>query len=180
MLSVCGAWARRRAATLLPSPTPPRPGACCAANCGRLFGVFQQAKMEYEWKPDEQGLQQILQLLKESQSPDTTTQRAVQQVSLVEAYVARAGGAGRAGPRRPGGCWVGALRPQAGAAAAAAAGPARGTATASAVGRASAGAGGRGAAFEPPRRPVARGAAFPRWEPGHLLRAWSQGSFFSF
>ncbi|XP_052631361.1 transportin-1 isoform X1 [Harpia harpyja] len=38
-----------------------------------------QAKMEYEWKPDEQGLQQILQLLKESQSPDTTTQRAVQQ-----------------------------------------------------------------------------------------------------
>lgn len=42
---------------------------------------LQSAKMEYEWKPDEQGLQQILQLLKESQSPDTTTQRAVQQVS---------------------------------------------------------------------------------------------------
>uniref|UniRef100_A0A8B9N7V1 Uncharacterized protein n=1 Tax=Accipiter nisus TaxID=211598 RepID=A0A8B9N7V1_9AVES len=41
--------------------------------------VWDQAKMEYEWKPDEQGLQQILQLLKESQSPDTTTQRAVQQ-----------------------------------------------------------------------------------------------------
>ncbi|XP_043920372.1 transportin-1 [Protopterus annectens] len=35
--------------------------------------------MEYEWKPDEQGLQQILQLLKESQSPDTSTQRTVQQ-----------------------------------------------------------------------------------------------------
>nr|CAH90171.1 hypothetical protein [Pongo abelii] len=35
--------------------------------------------MEYEWKPDEQGLQQILQLLKESQSPDTTIQRTVQQ-----------------------------------------------------------------------------------------------------
>ncbi|MBN3293886.1 TNPO2 protein, partial [Polypterus senegalus] len=35
--------------------------------------------MEYEWKPDEQGLQQILQLLKESQSPDTFTQRSVQQ-----------------------------------------------------------------------------------------------------
>ncbi|XP_061118586.1 transportin-1 isoform X2 [Conger conger] len=35
--------------------------------------------MEYEWKPDEQGLQQILQLLKESQSPDTSTQRSVQQ-----------------------------------------------------------------------------------------------------
>uniref|UniRef100_A0A8C7XMQ7 Transportin 1 n=1 Tax=Oryzias sinensis TaxID=183150 RepID=A0A8C7XMQ7_9TELE len=32
-----------------------------------------------EWKPDEQGLQQILQLLKESQSPDTSTQRSVQQ-----------------------------------------------------------------------------------------------------
>jgi len=39
----------------------------------------QQTKMEYEWKPDEQGLQQILQLLKESQSPDTTIQRTVQQ-----------------------------------------------------------------------------------------------------
>uniref|UniRef100_A0AAZ3SUD9 Transportin-1 n=1 Tax=Oncorhynchus tshawytscha TaxID=74940 RepID=A0AAZ3SUD9_ONCTS len=35
--------------------------------------------MECEWKPDEQGLQQILQLLKESQSPDTSTQRSVQQ-----------------------------------------------------------------------------------------------------
>lgn len=40
---------------------------------------FRQTKMEYEWKPDEQGLQQILQLLKESQSPDTTIQRTVQQ-----------------------------------------------------------------------------------------------------
>lgn len=38
--------------------------------------------MECEWKPDEQGLQQILQLLKESQSPDTSTQRSVQQVSF--------------------------------------------------------------------------------------------------
>uniref|UniRef100_A0AAQ6ILE1 Transportin-1 n=1 Tax=Anabas testudineus TaxID=64144 RepID=A0AAQ6ILE1_ANATE len=36
-------------------------------------------KMECQWKPDEQGLQQILQLLKESQSPDTSTQRSVQQ-----------------------------------------------------------------------------------------------------
>ncbi|CAL9682276.1 unnamed protein product [Knipowitschia caucasica] len=35
--------------------------------------------MECEWKPDQQGLQQILQLLKESQSPDTSMQRSVQQ-----------------------------------------------------------------------------------------------------
>lgn len=35
-----------------------------------------------EWQPDEQGLQQVLQLLKDSQSPDTATQRAVQEVSL--------------------------------------------------------------------------------------------------
>lgn len=35
-----------------------------------------------EWQPDEQGLQQVLQLLKDSQSPNTVTQRAVQQVSL--------------------------------------------------------------------------------------------------
>lgn len=34
-----------------------------------------------EWQPDEQGLQQVLQLLKDSQSPNTVTQRAVQQVS---------------------------------------------------------------------------------------------------
>lgn len=34
-----------------------------------------------EWQPDEQGLQQVLQLLKDSQSPDTATQRAVQEVS---------------------------------------------------------------------------------------------------
>ena len=43
------------------------------------------SKMECEWKPDEQGLQQILQLLKESQSPDTSTQRSVQQVSFSSA-----------------------------------------------------------------------------------------------
>uniref|UniRef100_H3CCA7 Transportin-1 n=1 Tax=Tetraodon nigroviridis TaxID=99883 RepID=H3CCA7_TETNG len=32
-----------------------------------------------EWQPDEQGLMQVLQLLKDSQSPNTITQRAVQQ-----------------------------------------------------------------------------------------------------
>ena len=31
------------------------------------------------WRPEESGLQQILQLLRESQSPDTRTQREVQQ-----------------------------------------------------------------------------------------------------
>lgn len=34
------------------------------------------------WQPQKEGLDQILQLLKESQSPDTATQRAVQQVIL--------------------------------------------------------------------------------------------------
>ncbi len=33
------------------------------------------------WSPRQEGLDQILQLLRESQSPDTQTQRAVQQVS---------------------------------------------------------------------------------------------------
>lgn len=47
-----------------------------------LVFYAQRSKMECEWKPDEQGLQQILQLLKESQSPDTSTQRSVQQVSF--------------------------------------------------------------------------------------------------
>uniref|UniRef100_A0AAZ1XDV6 Transportin-1 n=1 Tax=Oreochromis aureus TaxID=47969 RepID=A0AAZ1XDV6_OREAU len=35
--------------------------------------------LRMEWQPDEQGLQQVLQLLKDSQSPNTVTQRAVQQ-----------------------------------------------------------------------------------------------------
>lgn len=34
------------------------------------------------WQPDQDGLQQIIQLLKESQSPSTEVQRAVQQVSF--------------------------------------------------------------------------------------------------
>ena len=34
------------------------------------------------WQPQKEGLDQILQLLRESQSPDTATQRAVQQVML--------------------------------------------------------------------------------------------------
>lgn len=38
------------------------------------------------WQPDQQGLEQILQLLKESQSPNTETQRAVQQVSFSDWY----------------------------------------------------------------------------------------------
>lgn len=44
------------------------------------YDVFDSRRME--WQPDEQGLQQVLQLLKDSQSPDTATQRAVQEVSL--------------------------------------------------------------------------------------------------
>lgn len=35
-----------------------------------------------DWQPDEQGLQQVLQLLKDSQSPNTATQRIVQDVSF--------------------------------------------------------------------------------------------------
>lgn len=34
------------------------------------------------WEPQQEGLQQIITLLKESQSPDTATQRAVQMVSF--------------------------------------------------------------------------------------------------
>lgn len=40
-----------------------------------------------EWKPEQEGLRQILTLLKESQSPDTATQRAVQQVSFCKYHV---------------------------------------------------------------------------------------------
>ncbi len=43
-----------------------------------LFPPF--FNMAGSWQPQEDGLRQILQLLKESQSPDNATQRAVQQV----------------------------------------------------------------------------------------------------
>ena len=42
----------------------------------------EKDKMAMSWQPEPNGLQQILQLLKESQSPDTETQRSVQQVSF--------------------------------------------------------------------------------------------------
>lgn len=38
--------------------------------------------MAFSWHPDQAGLQQILELLRESQSPNTETQRAVQQVYI--------------------------------------------------------------------------------------------------
>lgn len=40
------------------------------------------ATMKMDWTPQEDGLREILSLLRESQSPDTATQRAVQQVSF--------------------------------------------------------------------------------------------------
>ncbi|UYV65620.1 TNPO1 [Cordylochernes scorpioides] len=39
--------------------------------------------MTMVWQPQEEGLRQILKLLKESQSPDTNTQRAVQQANVM-------------------------------------------------------------------------------------------------
>lgn len=36
------------------------------------------------WEPQPDGLQQIITILKESQSPDTATQRAVQMVSKIK------------------------------------------------------------------------------------------------
>lgn len=50
-------------------------GLICVCVCVRM-----------EWQPDEQGLQQVLQLLKDSQSPNTVTQRAVQQVSYFSLF----------------------------------------------------------------------------------------------
>lgn len=44
--------------------------------------VLLKNTMKMAWQPQEEGLRQILTLLKESQSPDTATQRAVQQVSF--------------------------------------------------------------------------------------------------
>lgn len=52
-----------------------------------------------DWQPDEQGLQQVLQLLKDSQSPNTATQRVVQDVSETGGH----GGACTASPGERGG-----------------------------------------------------------------------------
>lgn len=49
------------------------------------IGFYTRLFFRMEWQPDEQGLQQVLQLLKDSQSPNTVTQRAVQQVSYFTA-----------------------------------------------------------------------------------------------
>lgn len=45
--------------------------------------------MKMAWQPQEEGLRQILTLLKESQSPNTETQRAVQQVSFYRSRTSR-------------------------------------------------------------------------------------------
>lgn len=56
----------------------------CEVREGRLrvTVVLLKNTMKMAWQPQEEGLRQILTLLKESQSPDTATQRTVQQVSL--------------------------------------------------------------------------------------------------
>lgn len=59
------------------------------AGCVRYGGAVKNT-MKMAWQPQEEGLRQILTLLKESQSPDTATQRAVQQVSLCRRASARA------------------------------------------------------------------------------------------
>lgn len=41
------------------------------------------------WEPQPEGLQQIITLLKESQSPDTATQRAVQMVRILIIFLLR-------------------------------------------------------------------------------------------
>lgn len=60
-------------------------------SCGAgLLKKKKNSKRKFKmavWHPEENGLQQILQLLKESQSPDTGTQRAVQQVTCRVVYL---------------------------------------------------------------------------------------------
>lgn len=48
----------------------------------QMQGFWAGAITKMAWQPDQDGLQQIIQLLKESQSPNTEVQRAVQQVSF--------------------------------------------------------------------------------------------------
>nr|CAD7258048.1 unnamed protein product [Timema shepardi] len=73
---------------LLQAPSLTLEKACDIAKVAEYTGVKEvepaksKARMKMAWQPQEEGLRQILQLLKESQSPDTVTQRAVQQVSF--------------------------------------------------------------------------------------------------
>lgn len=43
--------------------------------------IRKQNKLKMTWEPQPEGLQQIITILKESQSPDNATQRAVHMVS---------------------------------------------------------------------------------------------------
>lgn len=60
---------------------------CCLSVCIMIAICILLFFPRMEWQPDEQGLQQVLQLLKDSQSPDTATQRAVQEVSSFLCFV---------------------------------------------------------------------------------------------
>lgn len=51
-------------------------------DCWLRSVLLLKNTMKMAWQPQEEGLRQILTLLKESQSPNTETQRAVQQVSF--------------------------------------------------------------------------------------------------
>jgi hypothetical protein len=52
-------------------------------NVGRYELKMDNLMNITNWVPAEEGLRQIIELLKESQSPDTGTQRVVHQVSLL-------------------------------------------------------------------------------------------------
>lgn len=62
---------------------PPQGSGVCAPPTSTPAGDPQDLPppVAMDWQPDEQGLQQVLQLLKDSQSPNTATQRVVQDVS---------------------------------------------------------------------------------------------------
>lgn len=67
--------------------SPPVLLLCCRSVCIIIAICVLLFFPRMEWQPDEQGLQQVLQLLKDSQSPDTATQRAVQEVSSFLGFV---------------------------------------------------------------------------------------------
>lgn len=88
-----------------PRPPPVRPGrphraaaaaTSTAAQPGSHTGPLEpsvdpgpyprSSPCAMDWQPDEQGLQQVLQLLKDSQSPNTATQRIVQDVSFLPSW----------------------------------------------------------------------------------------------
>lgn len=78
---------RRAAATATSTGAQPGPHTGPPGPSSDPSPYLRSSPCAMDWQPDEQGLQQVLQLLKDSQSPNTATQRIVQDVSFLPSFL---------------------------------------------------------------------------------------------